>query len=55
MADLAELDVFSLVVVGRGPQDDQPDVALVHVDLGPQVECPRVFHGQLMEPEAFLT
>jgi hypothetical protein len=50
-ADLAELDLLGLLAVPRGPQDDQPDIPLIQVSFRPQMESPRVFHRQLMQPE----
>src|SRR5204862_1447894 len=51
-ADLAEVDLLAAVVVPRRAQDDQPDVALVLLDLGPEVEGLGVLDGEDMEAEA---
>ena len=50
-ADLAEVDLLARVVVARRTQDDQPHVALVVLDLGPQVEGLGVLDGQFVQPE----
>src|SRR6266699_1311744 len=50
-ADLAEVDLLCLVVIPGCPQDNQPDVLVVALDLRPQVEGLRILHRQLMQPE----
>ena len=52
--DLAELDLLALVDVARGAQDDERDVALVGLDLRPQVEALRVLDGEVVQPERVL-
>ncbi len=50
-ADLAELDLLSLVVIARGAQDDQPYVLVVALDFRPPVKGLRVLNRQLVQPE----
>src|SRR5262249_42968039 len=47
----AELHLLGLIVVSSCPQDDQPDVPAVELDLRPLVKGLRVLHCQLMKPE----
>src|SRR3984893_10251954 len=51
-ADLAELDLFGLVVVTRGTQDDQPHISVVALDLGPYMKGLCVLYRQLVQAEA---
>ncbi len=48
---LPNVDLFRLLVVARGAQDDQPQVLVVNLDLGPLVGVQRVLHRQFMQPE----
>ena len=41
----------AVIVVPRGPQDDQAHVTLVLLDLGPHMEALRVLHRQFVQPE----
>src|SRR5262249_48167161 len=50
-ADLAELDLFGVVVVAGRAQDDQLDVPFVGLELRPHVEGLRVLDRQLVQAE----
>jgi hypothetical protein len=41
-ADLAELDLFGLVVVTRGAQNDQPDILPIQLSLRAQMNILRI-------------
>ena len=50
--DLAELDLLLVIVVARGPQDDEEAVALVVLELGTLVADAGVLDRQLVEAES---
>jgi hypothetical protein len=50
-ADLAEVDLFVVAVIARGPHDDQLHVRVVAGDLRVPVQDQRVLDRQLVQPE----